>query len=81
MQAASPEDFYGEGVRSLTLGEALRRHYLINPQFTVWNQHHGDIAKKLVKAHDISHLIFGCDTGLPVGLPGDVFVFSSGTFQ
>jgi ubiquinone biosynthesis protein Coq4 len=64
MQAASSEDFYGEGVRALTLGEALRRHYLLNPQFTVWSDYHSEIAKKLVKAHDISHLIFGCDTSL-----------------
>jgi hypothetical protein len=64
MQTSSSEDFYGEGVRSLTLSEALRRHYLLNPQFTVWSDYTSEIAKKLVKAHDISHLIFGCDTSL-----------------
>lgn len=64
MQPAGPEDFYCESVLSLTLGEALRRHYLLNPHFTVWSDYRSPIAKKLVKAHDISHLVFGCDTSL-----------------
>jgi hypothetical protein len=64
MQVASFEVFYGEGVRALTLDEAMHRHYLLNPQFTVWSDYRSEIAKKLVKAHDISHLIFGCDTSL-----------------
>lgn len=64
MQTASSEDFYCESVRSMTLGETLRRHYLLNPQFTVWSDYRSAIARKLVQAHDISHIIFGCDTSL-----------------
>ena len=64
MQPASSENFYREEVRSLPLSEALRRHYLLNGQFTVWSNYQSEIAKKLVKAHDISHLVFGCDTSL-----------------
>lgn len=48
----------------MTLQDGLCKHYLLNPQFTVWSDYKSDNAKKLVKAHDISHLIFGCDTSL-----------------
>lgn len=48
----------------MTLEDGLRKHYLLNPQFTHWNDYKSDNAKKLVKAHDISHLVFGCDTSL-----------------
>lgn len=48
----------------LTLEDGLRKHYLLNPQFTHWHDYKSDNAKKLVKAHDISHLVFGCDTSL-----------------
>ena len=48
----------------MTLKDAMRRHYLLNPQFTVWSDYKSEIARKLVKAHDISHLVFGCDTSL-----------------
>ena len=48
----------------MTLQDGLRKHYLLNPQFTQWNNYTSDNAKKLVKAHDISHLVFGCDTSL-----------------
>jgi hypothetical protein len=58
------DTFYSIQVQSLTLEEALRLHYLKNPQFTIWSDYKGDIAKKLVKAHDISHIVFGCDTSL-----------------
>ena len=48
----------------MTLQDGLCKHYLLNPQFTPWSDYKSDNAKKLVKAHDISHLIFGCDTSL-----------------
>lgn len=48
----------------MTLQDGLRKHYLLNPQFTPWSNYKSENAKKLVKAHDISHLIFGCDTSL-----------------
>ena len=48
----------------MTLEDAMYRHYLLNPQFTVWSDYKSEIARKLVKAHDISHLVFGCDTSL-----------------
>ena len=48
----------------MTLQEGLRKHYLLNPRFTPWDDYKGENAKKLVKAHDISHLVFGCDTSL-----------------
>jgi hypothetical protein len=57
-------DFYTNAIETLTLSDALRRHYVLNAQFTVWNDYKSEIAQKLVKAHDISHLIFGCDTSL-----------------
>lgn len=48
----------------MTLQDALRKHYLLNPQFTPWSDYKSENAKKLVKAHDISRLVFGCDTSL-----------------
>ena len=48
----------------MTLKDAMYRHYLLNPQFTVWSDYKSETARKLVKAHDISHLVFGCDTSL-----------------
>ena len=56
--------FYEQDCNSLSLAEALQKHYGLNPQFTVWNDYKSNIAQKLVKAHDISHIIFGCDTTL-----------------
>jgi ubiquinone biosynthesis protein Coq4 len=62
--AYSLEDFYTEKINHLTLAEALEIHYSLNPQFTHWYKYHSEIAKKLVKAHDITHIVFGCDTSL-----------------
>jgi hypothetical protein len=56
--------FYIHAANDLTLKDALREHYALNPQFTVWSAYKSEIAQKLVKAHDISHIIFGCDTSL-----------------
>ena len=56
--------FYVTELESMTLEEGFRKHYLLNPQFTVWSEYKSDNAKKLVRAHDVSHLVFGCDTSL-----------------
>jgi hypothetical protein len=58
------ENFYLHEVEEMTLSEALQKHYRLNPQFTIWNNYNSEIAQKLVKAHDLSHIIFGCDTSL-----------------
>jgi hypothetical protein len=55
-------NFYTTGINGLTLQEALDIHYDINPQFTPWDSYDSDEARSLIKAHDISHVIFGCDT-------------------
>lgn len=56
--------FYTDTVNGLTLTDALRQHYILNPQFTLWGGYKSPIAQKLVRAHDISHIVFGCDTSL-----------------
>ena len=58
------DTFYIHTVNGLTLNDALCRHYVLNPQFTVWSGYKSDTAQKLVRAHDISHIVFGCDTSL-----------------
>ena len=58
------KNFYTTELEAMALQDGLRKHYLLNPQFTHWSDYKSDNAKKLVKAHDISHLIFGCDTSL-----------------
>lgn len=64
MNVAEVDFFYKQAAEELTLAEALRMHYLLNPQFTVWSDYKSSVAQKLVKAHDISHIVFGCDTSL-----------------
>jgi hypothetical protein len=64
MNQVAYNDLYSTASNHLPLQKALDIHYALNPQFTHWYKYHSDIAKKLVKAHDISHLVFGCDTQL-----------------
>ncbi len=64
MKNLSYQELYSAQANQLTLGIALELHYQFNPQFTRWYMYKSAEAKDLVKAHDISHLIFGCDTGL-----------------
>ena len=64
MSDVSYKDLYSASANHLPLGTALDLHYQFNPQFTRWNRYVTAEARSLVKAHDISHLIFGCDTGL-----------------
>jgi hypothetical protein len=64
MSLSTLENFYLREVPEMTLTDALRKHYQLNPQFSVWSSYRSEIAQKLVKAHDLSHIIFGCDTSL-----------------
>ena len=64
MNNVSYQDLYSAAANNLSLGSALDLHYQSNPQFTRWHRYSSAEAKSLVKAHDVSHLIFGCDTGL-----------------
>jgi hypothetical protein len=64
MNHIQAQDMYAEKINELTLGDALQLYYAHNPQFTVWSGYRSERARRLVKAHDVSHLIFGCDTSL-----------------
>jgi ubiquinone biosynthesis protein Coq4 len=54
--------FYTSTVNDMTLETAMIEHYKINPQFTPWDRFIVPEARNLIKAHDISHLVFGCTT-------------------
>ncbi|MFN5539685.1 MAG: hypothetical protein ACK481_06480 [Candidatus Melainabacteria bacterium] len=56
-------DFYSETINHLTLKRAIDLHYEINPQFQKFGTYKTQIANSLIKAHDITHIIFGCNTG------------------
>jgi hypothetical protein len=58
------QDLYSATADTVTLEAALKRHYELNPHFTPWQLYRSDEAKNLVRAHDITHLLFGCDTQL-----------------
>ena len=62
LQQFTFQDFYSNKINNLTLREALDIHYELNPQFTPWYKYDSPEAMSLIKAHDISHVIFGCDT-------------------
>jgi ubiquinone biosynthesis protein Coq4 len=55
------EKFYTEEVLGLTIFESLERHYDLNPQFTRWYNYKNPTTQKMIKSHDITHLVFGCD--------------------
>lgn len=63
MSTISFETFYSTEINEITLEQALKMHYELNPQFTPWDKYDTFEASRLIKAHDISHVIFGCDTG------------------
>jgi ubiquinone biosynthesis protein Coq4 len=56
--------FYTETVNNLTLEQALIEHYKINPQFTRYYQFASIEGGSVIKRHDISHIIYGCDTSM-----------------
>jgi ubiquinone biosynthesis protein Coq4 len=62
MNPTKLNQFYTSGINQMTLREALLEHYNINPQFTRYYQFETKEAGSTIKSHDISHLIYGCDT-------------------
>jgi|GEM_PF-3087084 len=58
------EDFYSDKINGLTLAEALDFHYGLNPQFTHWMNYPTQIQQDTMKAHDLAHIVFGCNTTL-----------------
>jgi ubiquinone biosynthesis protein Coq4 len=48
---------------NITLRQALNKYYLQNPGFYQPNQLDDD-SRKVFYAHDVCHIIFGCDTSL-----------------
>jgi hypothetical protein len=63
-QTFTYDQLYSEEINSLTLAQALELHYNLNPQFTRFDHYDSIIARNIIKAHDISHVIFGCDTSM-----------------
>jgi ubiquinone biosynthesis protein Coq4 len=62
MNSEQLNKFYTSTINNLTLAKALEEHYKINPQFTRYDQFETLEAGNTIKSHDISHLIYGCDT-------------------
>lgn len=58
------KEFYSKKSNHLTLDEALTIHYQLNPKFTPWHQYPDEFSQKMMKSHDICHIVFGCDTTL-----------------
>jgi ubiquinone biosynthesis protein Coq4 len=48
----------------LTLQEALDKYYQSNPDFFQPKESANDYSKKIFLAHDVCHLVFGCDTSM-----------------
>ena len=55
-------DYFSDAIEDLTLQDALNRYYAAHPQFTPWHNCKSAISRKLVRSHDISHVIYGCPT-------------------
>jgi ubiquinone biosynthesis protein Coq4 len=62
MNPTKLNQFYTSDINQMTLREALTEHYKINPQFTRFDQFETKEAGITIKSHDISHIIYGCDT-------------------
>lgn len=62
MQDITYSDFYTEKINKLTLQEAFELHYKLNPLFTPYYKFETPEGRSGIKAHDIIHVIFGCDT-------------------
>jgi ubiquinone biosynthesis protein Coq4 len=56
--------FYTQTINEMTLENALIEHYKINPQFTRYDQFETVEAGNVIKSHDISHILYGCDTSM-----------------
>jgi len=46
-----------------TLREGLEEYYALNPQITPPDSQPADFSE-ILRAHDVGHVIFGCDTGM-----------------
>jgi ubiquinone biosynthesis protein Coq4 len=57
-------DFYSRKIDNLTLAQAFKIHYEINPQLTPWYDSKSQILQKMIRSHDLSHIVYGCDTTL-----------------
>ena len=57
-------DFYSRKIDNLTLDRAFKIHYEINPQLTPWYDCKSRILNKMMRSHDITHIIYGCNTTL-----------------
>ena len=62
LSSYTSKEFYSTLIDNLTLAQALTIHYDLNPQFTRWTNYFNSVSSKLIKSHDISHILFGCDT-------------------
>ncbi|BAZ13572.1 hypothetical protein NIES4071_54110 [Calothrix sp. NIES-4071] len=59
----NPRPSYMDKNSTLTLTEGLEEYYILNPNVTDPRKLPPDFAKILL-AHDVSHVIYGCDTGM-----------------
>jgi hypothetical protein len=64
MTEPTAADLYSTQINPLTLAECLDIHYRINPQFTRWDHYASPLARQIIRTHDATHVIFGCDTSL-----------------
>jgi hypothetical protein len=58
-----PRPYYTNKNSTQTLREGLEEYYVLNPNITDPRELPPDFAKILL-AHDVSHIIYGCDTGM-----------------
>jgi hypothetical protein len=54
---------YGDKSSTQTLREGLAEYYALNPHVTAPETQPSEFAK-ILKAHDVGHVIYGCDTGM-----------------
>ena len=59
----SPRPHYTDKTSTQTLREGLEEYYALNPNITDPRELPPDFAKILL-AHDVSHIVYGCDTGM-----------------
>jgi ubiquinone biosynthesis protein Coq4 len=64
MNTHAYDSLYTQESENLTLKEALDEHYRVNPTFTRYDEFEREKSQILMRAHDMSHVIFGCDTHL-----------------
>jgi ubiquinone biosynthesis protein Coq4 len=62
MNPTKLNQFYTSDINQMTLRDAITEHYNINPQFTPYYEFETLEAGSTIKSHDISHIIYGCDT-------------------